>query len=228
MSKSLGNSPDPIKLIEKYGADGVRTGMLLCAPAGNDLLFDEKLCEQGRNFTNKIWNALNLLKTWTVTSKKQSDIDLNAIDWFQTKLNNEIINIEEKFQKFKLSEALMIIYKLVWNDFCAWYLEMIKPEYGEPMPEKTYNKTVCFLESLMKILHPFMPFISEEVFHKLKKRPKKDSIMIAQWPEVEKNEKHPLENSAILKQANDALIVRYQEDFVRTQNTTSLVILKVY
>ncbi len=195
MSKSLGNSPDPIELIEKYGADGIRTGMLLCAPAGNDLLFDEKLCEQGRNFTNKIWNALRLIKNLDIEDKKESINNKIAIEWFDAKLRYEIINLEEKFKKFKLSEALMIIYKLIWDDFCAWYLEMIKPDFGEPISKKTYEKTLYFFETLMKLLHPFMPFITEEVYHILGEREEKDCIIISKWPEIKEYNESILTNS---------------------------------
>ncbi len=181
MSKSLGNSPDPLDLIDKYGADGVRMGMLLCSPAGNDILFDESQVEQGRNFCNKIWNAYRLLKSWDV---KNDAVYKNTlpIRWFEERLDSAIAEIEEKFSQYKLSEALMIIYKLIWDDFCAWYLEMIKPGFQEPIDRATYDKTINFFEMLMKVLHPFMPFISEEIYHLLKDRESNDCVTVARMP----------------------------------------------
>ena len=159
MSKSLGNSPDPLELIEKYGADGVRMGMMLSAPAGNDILFDEALCEQGRNFNNKIWNAFRLVKGWSVDkSLEQSQSSKIATEWFQEQLNKTIAEINDCFEKYRISEALMAVYKLFWDEFSSWYLEMVKPAYQQPIDEKTYNQTLDFFETLLKLLHPFMPF----------------------------------------------------------------------
>jgi valyl-tRNA synthetase len=185
MSKSLGNSPDPLDLIEKYGADGVRVGMLFSSPAGNDLPFDESLCEQGRNFANKIWNAFRLVNNW-----KESDVkvkvdlrDYTAVtEWFSVKLSSEISIINDLFSKYRISEALMAIYKLVWDDFCSWYLEIVKPGIDEAMTRELYATTSEFLESLLKLLHPFMPFITEEIWHSLKERKDTDCIIVAQWP----------------------------------------------
>jgi valyl-tRNA synthetase len=182
MSKSLGNSPDPLELIQEYSADGVRMGMLLSSPAGNDLLFDHKLCEQGRNFTNKIWNALRLIKGWQVASKPDQPNDAIAIAWLEAKLNQTLESIESHFEQFRISDALMATYKLVWDDFCSWYLEMIKPTYGEPLAPTTYSATVQILEKLLKLLHPFMPFISEELWHQLQPRTQQDCIIVAPWP----------------------------------------------
>jgi len=183
MSKSLGNSPDPLELIEKYGADGVRTGMLFSSPAGNDLLFDIKLCEQGRNFANKIWNAYRLINGWeiddTVVNK---DHDL-AVRWFESKLNQSLNSVEDSFSKYRISDTLMTIYRLIWEDFCSWYLELIKPGFEEPIDRKTYVATLIFLEKLMKILHPFMPFITEEIYQNMSKRSNKDYLIKARWPE---------------------------------------------
>ena len=159
MSKSLGNSPDPIELMEKYGADGVRVGMLLCAPAGNDLPFDEGLCEQGRNFSNKIWNAFRLIKGWEVSDCEQPESAKQAIIWFENKINKAIIEIDESYTKYRISEALMSTYKLIWDDFCSWYLEIVKPNYGSPIDNITYQKTIQQLEKILKLLHPFMPFL---------------------------------------------------------------------
>ena len=183
MSKSLGNSPDPIELINKYGADGVRVGMLLTAPAGNDLPFDDTLCEQGRNFSNKIWNALRLVKGWKIDDNlAQSQINRTAVEWFENRLSQVLAEIEDNFSKYRLSEALMTTYKLVWDDFCSWYLEMIKPEYQKPIDKATYEATIDIFEKLMCMLHPFMPFITEEIWHILRERTEKESIMVASMP----------------------------------------------
>ena len=182
MSKSLGNSPDPLGLIEKYGADGVRVGMLLCAPAGNDLPFDEALCEQGRNFSNKIWNAFRLIQGWDIADIKQKQSSIDAIRWFESKLNKTIKDINQSFSKYRISEALMYTYKLIWDDFCSIYLEIIKPEYTKPIDRKTYNKTIGFLENILQLLHPFMPFLSEEIWHLIDDR--KSDIIVSQWPEA--------------------------------------------
>jgi valyl-tRNA synthetase len=186
MSKSLGNSPNPLNLIEQYGADGVRMGMMLCSPAGNDILFDEKLCEQGRNFSNKLWNALRLIKGWEITdsadAKNAQNNDL-AIEWFNARLNETIIEIQDCFTEFRINEALMTLYKLIWDDFCSWYLEMIKPEYQKPIDKKTYDSTINFYEALMQLLHPFMPFITEEIWFTLRERNEKDSICISLYPQ---------------------------------------------
>ena len=181
MSKSLGNSPDPIELIEKFGADGVRMGMMLSAPAGNDILFDEALCEQGRNFNNKIWNAFRLVKGWKVADIEQSEAGKIATAWFEAKLKLANQEIEESFSKYRISEALMAVYKLFWDEFSSWYLEMVKPAYinGEPQPidKQTYDKTLEFFEILLKMLHPFMPFITEELWQHIYDRKEGESIM---------------------------------------------------
>ena len=183
MSKSLGNSPDPLELIEKFGADGVRMGMMLSAPAGNDILFDEALCEQGRNFNNKIWNAFRLVKGWSVDkSLEQSQSSKIATEWFQEQLNKTIAEINDCFEKYRISEALMAVYKLFWDEFSSWYLEMVKPAYQQPIDEKTYNQTLDFFETLLKLLHPFMPFITEELYQNIKERSERDSIMVSLLP----------------------------------------------
>lgn len=182
MSKSLGNSPDPLDLITQYGADGVRMGMLLTSPAGNDIHFDESMCEQGRNFNNKIWNALRLIKGWQVAEIEQPQSATIAAKWFEEKLNQTIEKIEDLFDKYRISEALMTVYKLFWDEFSAWYLELIKPAYGEPIDRKTFEETLIFFEKLLKLLHPFMPFITEELYHALQERDKNDSIMISTMP----------------------------------------------
>ena len=182
MSKSLGNSPDPIKLMEKYGADGVRVGMLLCSPAGNDLPFDESLCEQGRNFSNKIWNASRLITGWEIKDKEQNKASKQAVIWFENKLNKAIKEIDKSYKKYRISEALMITYKLVWDDFCSWYLEIVKPNYGESIDQITYTQTISYLEKVLKLLHPFIPFVSEEIWHLIDDR--ENDIIIAEWPQT--------------------------------------------
>ncbi len=199
MSKSLGNSPDPLDLISNFGADAVRTGMLFSSPAGNDLLYDEKLLEQGRNFANKIWNAFRLVKGWEVDVKlAQPEENKTAINWFESKMNQSLLELEDHFSKYRMSDALMCIYKLIWDDYCAWYLEMIKPEFGKPVDKDTYEKTVSLFETLLKALHPFMPFITEELWHELKERKEKDCIIVGSWP------KASLVDNSILKESNTA------------------------
>ncbi|WP_299288133.1 valine--tRNA ligase [uncultured Mucilaginibacter sp.] len=185
MSKSLGNSPDPLDLIDKYGADGVRVGMLFSSPAGNDLMFDESHCEQGRNFANKIWNAFRLVKGWEV-DEQLSNPNQTSIDWFESRFNQALMEIEENFKQYRLSEALMATYKLVWDDFCAWYLEMVKPIYQQPIDAQTYKSTVGFFENILKIVHPFMPFLTEELWHDelFGERGKLDCCIVAQQPKV--------------------------------------------
>lgn len=186
MSKSLGNSPDPIELMKKYGADGVRVGMLLCSPAGGDLLFDESLPEQGRNFANKIWNAFRLVQSWEVDSKiQQPQSAQQAIIWFNNKLNETIVQLNDHFDKFRLSDALMTVYRLFWDEFSSWYLEMVKPAYQTPCDKATYDSTIAIFETMLKLLHPFMPFISEEIWHLINQREPDDCIMLANWPSVE-------------------------------------------
>ncbi len=181
MSKSLGNSPEPLDLIAKYGADGVRIGMLLCSPAGNDILFEESFVEQGRNFTNKIWNALRLIKGWEVKSGEDDSLH-NVFLWFDSKLNKTLVEIEQQFEAFKLSEALMTTYNFIWNDFCSWYLEMIKPVYGEKIHQNTLDRTIQFFDRLMRLLHPFAPFVTEEIYQSLKERNENDHICISLAP----------------------------------------------
>ena len=180
MSKSLGNSPDPIGLIEKYGADGVRMGMMLSAPAGNDILFDESLCEQGRNFNNKIWNAFRLVKGWQVAEGEQPEANAIAAKWFEAKLKQTNAEVNDLFSKYRISEALMAVYKLFWDEFSSWYLEMVKPAYGSPIDATTYNQTLSFFETLLKMLHPFMPFITEELWQHIYDRNEGESIMRAE------------------------------------------------
>jgi valyl-tRNA synthetase len=185
MSKSLGNSPDPIELIEKYGADGVRLGILISSPAGNDLPFDSSQCEQGRNFTNKIWNAFRLVTGWEVKDIPQPESSKKAIEWFNARFNQELVTINDLMAKFRISEALMAIYKLVWDDFCSWYLEMIKPGYEQPIDQLTLEQTKLNFEKLLCLLQPFTPFVAEELWHMLRDRSEGDDIIVAKWPTVE-------------------------------------------
>ncbi|MBC8046853.1 MAG: class I tRNA ligase family protein, partial [Fimbriimonadaceae bacterium] len=179
MAKSLGNSPDPLDLIAQYGADAVRMGMLLCSPAGNDIIYDDKLVEQGRNFNNKIWNALRLIKGWEVIDGHNKN-NYPAINWFEAKLNETIKEVNDHFDNFRISDALMILYNFIWDDFCAWYLEFIKPEFGKPIDEYSYEKTIEFFGKILQLMHPFMPFITEEIYHLLKER--KEDIIISEMP----------------------------------------------
>ncbi|NCO53964.1 MAG: valine--tRNA ligase [Bacteroidetes bacterium] len=201
MSKSLGNSPDPVELMEKYGADGVRVGMLLCSPAGNDLPFDEQLMEQGRNFNNKIWNAFRLVNQWQIDENiEQPEHSKIAVEWFTSKLNKTIENINDDFSKYRISEALMEIYKLFWDEFSSWYLEIIKPAYQKPIDKKTLEYSLQFFEKLMKLLHPFIPFITEEIWHLIKDRDEKDCIMVSDMPKTEPYKNNFLNNFEEIKE----------------------------
>jgi len=200
MSKSLGNSPDPIDLMKIYGADGVRVGMLLTSPAGNDLPFDESLCEQGRNFSNKIWNAFRLVKGWEEKDLEQPEYAKMAIASFEAKLNKTITEIEGLYDQFRISEVLMSIYKLIWDDFCSWYLEMVKPAYQQPIDSKTLSSTINFFDKLIKILHPFMPFLSEEIWQMLENRKDGESIMVSEMPKSGYVDEKLLEQFAFAKE----------------------------
>jgi len=184
MSKSLGNSPDALKLIEEYGADGVRVGLLLSSAAGNDLMFDESLCQQGKGFANKIWNAFRLVNGWKIDeSATQTDVAKIAIDWYEAKFQTVLAEIEDHFSKYRLSDALMAIYKLVWDDFASWFLEMVKPEFGMPMDRKTYDAVIAAFENNLKLLHPFMPFLTEEIWQFMSERTPEDALIVSKWPE---------------------------------------------
>ena len=184
MSKSLGNSPDPIDLIEQFGADGVRCGLLLSASAGNDILFDEEMCQQGKAFGNKIWNAFRLIKGWDIDENiEQPQSAKIAIEWYEAKFQSVLTEIEDHFEKYRISDALMTTYKLIWDDFCSWFLEMIKPRYQQPVDAKTYATAIKFLEDNLKLLHPFMPFITEEIWQLISERNTSEALIISQWPE---------------------------------------------
>lgn len=197
MSKSLGNSPDPLELMDKYGADGVRVGILLSSAAGNDLLFDEDLMLQGRNFMTKIWNAFRLINMWNHEDKPAIATDTQAIEWFENKLNKTIAEINDQFEKFRISDALHLIYKLIWDDFCGWYLEAIKPNYGEGISKDVYNKTIYFFEELMKLLHPFMPFQSEEIWQLISERSIDEALVIAQQKNADSFSEEVIKNFEI-------------------------------
>jgi valyl-tRNA synthetase len=201
MSKSLGNSPDPIGLIEQYGADGVRVGMLMSSPAGNDLMFDEAYCEQGRNFANKIWNAFRLVKGWEVDDSLANP-NQQAITWFENRLNEALVEIEANFKQYRLSEALMATYKLVWDDFCAWYLEMVKPAYQQPIDAATKQISIQYFEQILKLLHPFMPFITEELYHDelFGERGELDCCIVAEYPTIGKIDEPLLKDAELIKE----------------------------
>ncbi|RAR46321.1 valine--tRNA ligase [Flavobacterium lacus] len=185
MSKSLGNSPDPLDLIEKFGADGVRVGLLLSASAGNDIMFDEELCNNGKAFANKIWNAFRLIKGWEVAEIPQPEASKIAIDWYEAKLQQTLAEIEDNFEKYRLSDALMGIYKLVWDDFCSWFLEIIKPAYQQPIDKATFDKAIELLEANLKLLHPFMPFLTEEIWQYIAERTPEQALIISEWPTMQ-------------------------------------------
>jgi len=215
MSKSLGNSPEPLELISTYGADGVRTGMLFSSPAGNDLLFDEKLCEQGRNFANKIWNAFRLVKGWEVADLEQPTENKRAIEWFQSRFSQSLAELNDHFSKFRISDALMTVYKLTWDDYCAWYLEIIKPAFGKPIDKVTFDATVALFEGVLKVLHPFMPFITEELWHELKDQSEDHFLAQAPWPTA-----YPV-NQEVLLEAETAFEIVAQVRNIRSSNGLS-------
>ncbi|MDX2002678.1 MAG: valine--tRNA ligase [Chitinophagales bacterium] len=210
MSKSLGNSPDAMELLDTYGADGVRVGMLIAAPKGNDLLFDVKLCEQGRNFSNKVWNALRLIKGWESYEDKNTDNEA-AIAWLESRLNQVIQDIDAHFAAFRLSDALMAVYSFIWDDFCSWYLEMIKPEYQQPIDSHTLARTIELFEKGLQLMHPFMPFITEEIWNQLRERDSKDCIIVSRWPQAGQVD------AALLQQAEAAKEVISKVREVRNQ-----------
>lgn len=202
MSKSLGNSPDPLDLIAIYGADGVRVGMLLCSPAGGDLRFDESLPEQGRNFANKIWNAFRLVKGWQVSeTAEQPESARLAIEWFDNRLQKELAAIDDMFSKYRVSDALMAVYNLFWDEFSSWYLELVKPAFGQPADAKTYEATISFFDQMMRLIHPFMPFITEEIWQQLSPRKDGESIMVSMMPEIHGYDEALLQDFELVKEA---------------------------
>ncbi|MCK5168306.1 MAG: class I tRNA ligase family protein, partial [Bacteroidales bacterium] len=229
MSKSLGNSPDPIELMKKYGADGVRVGMLLCSPAGGDLLFDESLTEQGRNFGNKIWNAFRLVKSWKVDKTiEQPESAIKSIEWFKHRLNSEIKNINSHYEKFRLSDALMAIYKLFWDEFSSWYLELVKPAYQKPIDKKSYEQTLEFFDILVKLLHPIMPFITEEIWQLMEERKDGESLMIEKMPETESFDKKIIETFERIKEIISGVRNVRNENNIAQKETLSLKVKGEY
>lgn len=225
MSKSLGNSPDPIALMEKYGADGVRMGMMLAAPAGNDILFEESLCEQGRNFNNKIWNALRLVESWEVKDIPQPESSALAIKWFESKLSEVITQVNDDFSKYRISEALMHVYRLFRDEFSAWYLEMVKPDYLKPIDQATYEATLHFFEKLTVLIHPFMPFITEEIWQTLAPRQEGESIMVAQMPKAEAYDANLLEAFEMVKELISNIRSVRKERNISNKDTLNLNIV---
>lgn len=229
MSKQLGNSPDPLDLIEKYGADGVRMGMLLTAPAGNDLPFDESLCEQGRNFNSKIWNAFRLIRGWDVDETiEQPKSAKYATEWFDAVLSKNLQEIEDAFSKYKLSEALMLVYKLFWDEFSSWYLEMIKPAYQKPIDAATYKATLNYFDALLRVLHPFMPFITEELWQALHDREEGESIMVADMPKAKAYDSDIIASSEVLKNIISGIrTIRLQKN-IANKDTLELEVVGSY
>lgn len=226
MSKSLGNSPDPLVLIDKYGADGVRVGMLLSSPAGNDLMFDEDLCKQGSAFTNKIWNAYRLVGGWEVSeTRSQNESSDIAIKWFKSKFQKTLDEIEDHYSKYRISHALMTTYKLVWDDYCSWFLEMVKPAYGEPIDQKTYKNVIAILEDILKVLHPFMPFVSEEIWQEIAKRTLKEALIISEWPKATVYDKQLIEDFSFASEVITGVRKIRKEKNISFKNTVNLHIL---
>jgi valyl-tRNA synthetase len=223
MSKSLGNSPDPIDLINQYGADGVRVGVLISSPAGNDLPFDSSQCEQGRNFTNKIWNAYRLVSSWEVSEIEQPLSSKVAIEWFGSRFAQVLSEINSNFDKFRISDALMSTYKLVWDDFCSWYLEMIKPGYQQPIDRQTLEHTLDFFERILKIMHPFTPFVSEELYHALRERQPGDDIVIAEWPAVQE-----VSSSALAQFAFNEKVITQLRNIRKQNNIATKIKMELY
>ena len=201
MSKQLGNSPDALALIDNYGADAVRVGLMLSSAAGNDLLFDESLCQQGKNFSNKIWNAYRLIDGFEVVETQTiPTLNASAIKWYQSMFAQTLLKVEDHFNKYRISDALMTLYKLIWDDFCSWFLEMIKPSYGQPIDRGTLIAVKSLLEDNLKLLHPFMPFITEELWHFIKTRKKEDSLIISSWPKVQEVDEQLIKDFDMAKQ----------------------------
>jgi valyl-tRNA synthetase len=225
MSKSLGNSPDALKLIENFGADGVRVGLLLSSAAGNDLMFDEALCQQGKAFGNKIWNAFRLIEGWEVADIEQPNYAVIAVEWYEAKFQKALVEIEDHFSKYRLSDALMSTYKLIWDDFCSWLLEMVKPAYGAPIDKKTYQAVVSILESNLKILHPFMPFLSEEIWQHLEKRTPEQALIVASWPEQKSFDSAILEGFEFASDVVSGIRTIRKEKNIAFKNTIEFLVL---
>jgi len=225
MSKSLGNSPDALKLIEDYGADGVRVGLLLSAAAGNDLMFDEELCNQGKGFANKIWNAFRLVKGWELADIEQPESSKIAIEWYEQKFQSALAEIEDHYSKYRLSDALMSMYKLIWDDFCSWLLEMIKPAYQQPIDAKTYASVISIFENNLKILHPFMPFLTEEIWQHITERQPEDALIIAEYPKVEIFDSQLISDFEIVKDVVSGIRTIRKEKNIAFKDTIELKVL---
>ena len=226
MSKSLGNSPDALKLIEDYGADGVRVGLLLSSAAGNDLMFDEALCQQGKAFANKIWNAFRLVKGWEIDAQaEQTEVSKIAIDWFDAKFQIVLTEIEDHFTKYRLSDALMAIYKLVWDYFASWFLEMVKPSYGLPIDKKTYDAVIEVFENNLKLLHPFMPFITEEIWQYITERTSEEALIIAKWPEARESNQKLIEDFSMITDIVSGIRTIRKEKNISFKNPVELFVV---
>ena len=225
MSKSLGNSPDALKLIENFGADGVRVGLLLSSAAGNDLMFDEALCQQGKAFGNKIWNAFRLIDGWEVADIEQPNYAAIAVEWYEAKFQKTLVEIEDHFSKYRLSDALMSTYKLIWDDFCSWLLEMVKPAYQAPIDKKTYQAIVSILESNLKILHPFMPFLSEEIWQHMKERSPEQALIVASWPKQKPFDSAILEGFEFASDVVSGIRTIRKEKNIAFKNTIEFLVL---
>jgi valyl-tRNA synthetase len=226
MSKSLGNSPDALKLIEDYGADGVRVGLLLSSAAGNDLLFDEALCDQGKKFANKIFQAYNLTQIWEVSDEvAQPEVAKIAIDWYESKLQKALTELEDQYSKYRISDALMISYKLVWDDFCSWFLEMVKPTYGSPIDKKTYDKVIALFEANLKILHPFMPFLTEDIWQRMAARSPEEALIVASWPETGAIDEKILTDFEMIQEVVSGIRTIRKEKNIANKDAISLTIV---
>ena len=225
MSKSLGNSPDALKLIEDYGADGVRVGLLLSAAAGNDLMFDEELCNQGKGFTNKIWNAFRLVQGWEIKDIEQPESSKIALEWYKHKFQSAIVEIEDHYSKYRLSDALMSMYKLIWDDFCSWLLEMIKPAYQQPIDSQTYASVISIFENNLKILHPFMPFLTEEIWQHIADRTPENALIIAEYPKVESFDAQLISDFETVKEIVSGIRTIRKEKNIAFKDTVELMVL---
>ena len=227
MSKSLGNSPDPLDLIQKYGADGVRVGMLLSSPAGNDLMFDEDLCKQGSAFVNKIWNSFKLIKSWEVSEDiPQPESSRVAISWYREKFSEVLAEINDQYSKYRMSDALMATYKLVWDDYCSWFLEMVKPAFGSPIDARTYKEVIGILEDNLVILHPFVPFVSEEIWQQLKERTPQEALIIASWPVAEAADKTLVEGFAVASEVISGIRAIRKKNNIAFKDSIELQVLR--
>jgi valyl-tRNA synthetase len=226
MSKSLGNSPDALKLIEEYGADGVRVGLLLSSAAGNDLMFDESLCQQGKGFANKIWNAFRLVNGWEIdNAAKQTDVAKIAVDWYEAKFQTVLAEIEDHFSKYRLSDALMAIYKLVWDDFASWFLEMVKPEFGKPIDKITYDAVIAAFENNLKLLHPFMPFLTEEIWQFISERTPEEALIVAKWPEAKESDQQLIKDFSMITEVVSGVRTIRKEKNISFKETIELFVV---